>query len=82
MAHEVTSEMPGTVWQIVTMAGNCVDPDHLLLVLESMKLEIPVHSTIHGVVLEVCVSEGDFVREGDVLVRLGDHLPQQPPPIR
>ncbi|CAH2713368.1 Biotin/lipoyl attachment protein [Neobacillus rhizosphaerae] len=65
---EVTATMAGTVLNIFVVAGNTVNPGQEVLMLESMKMEIPIESTTEGVVLEVKVNIGDFVNEGDILI--------------
>ncbi|WP_312469183.1 biotin/lipoyl-containing protein [Neobacillus sp.] len=65
---EITATMAGTVLNIFVVAGNTVNPGQEVLMLESMKMEIPIESTTEGVVLEVKVNIGDFVNEGDILI--------------
>ena len=65
MSHVVMAEMVASVWQIVTKAGDTVAPDDTLVILESMKMEIPVLAEVAGVVKEMAVVEGDVVNEGD-----------------
>lgn len=64
---EVKSEMVGTVWKIVVAVGDSVDADDTLVILESMKMEIPVDTPIGGTVKEIRIKEGDVVQEGDVV---------------
>ena len=64
---EVKSEMVGTVWKIVVAVGDSVDEDDTLVILESMKMEIPVDTPIAGTVKEILIKEGDVVQEGDVV---------------
>jgi acetyl-CoA carboxylase biotin carboxyl carrier protein len=68
MSEQVRAEMVANVFQVAVAPGDSVDAGSVLLVLESMKMEIPVLSESHGVISEVKVSEGDVVQEGDVLV--------------
>ena len=65
---EVRADITATVWQVVVVAGQDVREGDTLVVLESMKMEIPVVSPVAGVVGEVRVGPRDQVREGDVLV--------------
>ncbi|MBM6618560.1 acetyl-CoA carboxylase biotin carboxyl carrier protein subunit [Bacillus suaedaesalsae] len=67
---EITSSMAGTVFNVITEVGQSVTAGQTLLVLESMKMEIPVESTEAGEVVEIKVNIGDFVNEGDILVVL------------
>jgi len=63
-----TSPVVGTVWKILVSVGDAVSEDDDLLILESMKMEIPVEAETAGVVSSVVVAEGDSVAEGDPLV--------------
>ena len=72
MRIKVEAQMAGNVWKVETTAGAVVEEDDVLVVLESMKMEIPVESPIDGRVVEVCVAEGQAIEEGDVLVVLDD----------
>jgi acetyl-CoA carboxylase biotin carboxyl carrier protein len=65
---EITATMAGTVLNVLVEAGQSVTEGQELIVLESMKMEIPVESTYSGEVVEIKVNIGDFVNEGDVLV--------------
>ncbi|MDF3289475.1 MULTISPECIES: biotin/lipoyl-binding carrier protein [Streptomyces] len=67
MAVEIQAEMVANVWQVVAQEGDDVVEGDTVLVLESMKMEIPVLAETAGVVAEVKVAEGDVVQEGDVL---------------
>jgi acetyl-CoA carboxylase biotin carboxyl carrier protein len=72
-AHEsgsvdVRAEMVANVWKVVVTAGSPVRAGDTLVILESMKMEIPVLAEAPGVIAEVHVHEGDVVQEGDVLV--------------
>lgn len=68
---QIKSEMTGTVWKIVVKVGDQVAEDDTLIILESMKMEIPIDATESGVVKEIRVKENDVVKEGDVVVILG-----------
>ena len=70
MATEVCAEMVANVVSIVVAAADEVAAGDTLLVLESMKMEIPVLAESGGTVSEIRVTEGDVVQEGDVLVVL------------
>lgn len=67
MATEVRSEMAGTVWKIVAKAGDEVEEEDPIVILESMKMEIPVESPVDGTVKELKVAEGDSVQEEDLI---------------
>jgi acetyl-CoA carboxylase biotin carboxyl carrier protein len=64
---QIRSEISGTVWKIETKPGEAVETDAPLLILESMKMEIPVLAPRNGHVSEIRVSEGESVTEGQVL---------------
>jgi acetyl-CoA carboxylase biotin carboxyl carrier protein len=68
---EVRAEMVANVWKVVVAAGDSVAGGDTLVILESMKMEIPVLAEEAGTVAEVMVAEGDVVQEGDVLVVVG-----------
>lgn len=65
---EVRAEIAANVWQVKVEAGAVVDEGDELVVLESMKMEIPVTAPTAGTVSEVRVKPEDQVQEGDVLV--------------
>jgi acetyl-CoA carboxylase biotin carboxyl carrier protein len=67
---EVKSEITGTVWQIKSKPGDKVEEGDTLVVIESMKMEIPVITEDGGVVKEILVKEKDPVAEGQVVAIL------------
>ena len=70
MATEVEAQITGKVWKIETRVGAQVEEEDVLLILESMKMEIPVDAPCAGSVVEIRVEEGQSVEEGDVLAVL------------
>jgi biotin carboxyl carrier protein len=62
--------MVANVWKVVVAQGDHVADGDTLVILESMKMEIPVLAESDGVVVALHVSEGDVVQEGDVLAVL------------
>lgn len=70
MSIEVEAQITGKVWKIETSPGDAVEEDDVLLIIESMKMEIPVEAPEAGRVSELRVAEGQSVEEGDVLVVL------------
>lgn len=66
----VTSDITATVWQVRTEVGALVAEGDELVILESMKMEIPVTAPCDGTVTEVRVAPEDRVAEGDVVVVL------------
>ena len=69
---EVKSEITSTVWQVKASPGDKVDSGDVLVVIESMKMEIPVITEDPGVVKEILVKEKDPVAEGQVVAILED----------
>ncbi|MGH3738105.1 MAG: biotin/lipoyl-binding carrier protein [Micromonosporaceae bacterium] len=67
MAEEIRAEMVANVWKVVAAAGDSVDDGDTLVILESMKMEIPVLAESAGVLKELAVNEGDVVQEGDLI---------------
>jgi acetyl-CoA carboxylase biotin carboxyl carrier protein len=65
---EITATMAGTIFNIFVANGDQVVENQVIVMLESMKMEIPIESGIQGVVKELKVNVGDFVNEGDVLI--------------
>lgn len=70
MANEVEAHITGTVWKIEKQVGDEVEEGDILVILESMKMEMPVEAPDAGKVIEIRCSEGQAVDEGDVLVVL------------
>jgi acetyl-CoA carboxylase biotin carboxyl carrier protein len=70
MAHEVRAHITGTVWKIQVALGDKVEEEDELIILESMKMEMPVESPSDGTVKEILVAEGEPVKEGQVLMIL------------
>ncbi|MFS8478735.1 MAG: biotin/lipoyl-binding carrier protein [Micromonosporaceae bacterium] len=67
MAEEIRAEMVANVWKVVASPGDTVAEGDTLVILESMKMEIPVLAEFDGVVKEIAVNEGDVVQEGDLI---------------
>lgn len=63
--------MVANVYEVVALPGQAVEAGATIVILESMKMEIPVQAERAGTVREVLVAVGDVVQEGDVLARLG-----------
>lgn len=70
MEQTVRAEMVASVHSVVVQVGDVVVPGDTLVVLESMKMEIPVVVEAPGTVTEISVAPGDVVSEGDVLAIL------------
>ena len=65
---EVRAEMTANVWQVTATLGQEVEVGDVLMILESMKMEIPVEAPHAGTLSAICVGEKSQVSEGDVLV--------------
>jgi acetyl-CoA carboxylase biotin carboxyl carrier protein len=69
-AIKVATDVAGRVWQVVANAGDALNPDDPIVVIECMKMEIPVMAPRAGKVSRVLVKEGDAVREGQVVAEM------------
>jgi len=69
---EITASMAGNVWKVLVKPGDTVEEGQDVVILESMKMEIPIAADFGGTVVEVKAEEGGFVNEGDVLVVIED----------
>ncbi len=67
---DIPAHITGTVWKIEVAVGDQVDLDDTVVILESMKMEMPVEAEDSGTVTEIRCTEGQSVAEGDVLVVL------------
>jgi acetyl-CoA carboxylase biotin carboxyl carrier protein len=67
---EIVATMAGTVFKVLVKPNDQVQPGQDVIVLESMKMEIPLQADTGGTVAEVKVKEGEFVNEGGVLITL------------
>lgn len=67
---EIEAHITGNVWKIEVAVGDEIEEDDTVVILESMKMEIPVESEDSGKVTEIRCEEGQSVKEGDVLVVL------------
>lgn len=67
---ELKADITGNVWKILKKVGDAVQEEEDVLIMESMKMEIPVGSTEAGVIVEICVAEGQTVENGTVLARV------------
>ncbi len=64
---DIKAEITGKVWQIAAQVGTKVGEEDPIVILEAMKMEIPVLATAQGTVKELRFAEGDTVNEGDVV---------------
>ncbi len=70
MSVEIPAHITGTVWKIEVAVGDEVDDGDTVVILESMKMEMPVEAEDAGKVAEIRCEEGQSVQEGEVLVVL------------
>ena len=71
MSAIVKSEITGKIWKLDASVGQSVGQDEQIVVIESMKMEIPVLSPVDGTVREIRVAEGEDVMEGQVIAVIG-----------
>jgi len=67
MASEVEAQIAGNVWKIERAVGDEVEEEDVILIIESMKMEIPVEAPCDGRICEIRVGEGDAIEEGMIL---------------
>jgi acetyl-CoA carboxylase biotin carboxyl carrier protein len=67
MPTEVEAQIAGNLWKIEKAVGDAVAVDDVIMIIESMKMEIPVEAPVDGRLSEIRVAEGDSIDEGAVL---------------
>ena len=65
--QQLKSEVTGSIWKIETTVGQALEEGHTVLIIESMKMEIPLVAEDGGTLVEILVAEGDAIVEGQVL---------------
>jgi biotin carboxyl carrier protein len=68
---DVRAEMVANVWKVVAAEGDHVDDGDTLVILESMKMELPGLADGPGMITKMHVAEGDVVQEGDLIATIG-----------
>jgi acetyl-CoA carboxylase biotin carboxyl carrier protein len=68
---EVRAEMVANVWKVLVSEGDHVDEGDTLVILESMKMEIPILAEDGGTVTKLHVGEGDVVQEDELIAEIG-----------
>ena len=68
--EQIKAQLTGTVFEISVKEGDAVSTGQTVIILESMKMEIPHEASVDGVVSKTYVAEGDFVEEDQVLIDL------------
>jgi acetyl-CoA carboxylase biotin carboxyl carrier protein len=71
MPTEVEAQIAGNLWKIEKAVGDAVAVDDVLMIIESMKMEIPVEAPCDGRLQEIRVAEGDPIEEGAILAVIG-----------
>jgi acetyl-CoA carboxylase biotin carboxyl carrier protein len=69
MSH-ICSNMAGSVWKILVQVNDQIKEGQDVVILESMKMEIPIVAETKGIVKSIKINEGDFVNDGDELIEL------------
>lgn len=67
---DIKAHITGTVWKIEAAVGDVLDEDDVVMILESMKMEMPIESPADGKILTINVAEGEPVQEGQVVATL------------
>ncbi|MEU6717091.1 biotin/lipoyl-binding carrier protein [Nonomuraea sp. NPDC046802] len=71
MTQRITADLAANVWKVLVAPGDSVEVGDALVILESMKMEIPVEAEVAGTVRTLAVKEGDIVQEGDPIAEVG-----------
>jgi len=67
---QIKAELAGNLWKIVVREGQQIHADETLMIMESMKMEIPVTAPLAGRVTKLHAREGDTVQEGQLLIEV------------
>ena len=67
MASEIEAQIAGNVWKVERQVGDEVEEEDVIMIIESMKMEIPVEAPCEGRISEIRVAEGDSIEEGAIL---------------
>lgn len=67
---QVQASMSGSIWKLQVKEGDMVKSGDVVIILESMKMEIPIEAPKDGKVTKVNIAEGDFVQESDVVIEI------------
>jgi biotin carboxyl carrier protein len=70
--HEIRAEIAANVWRVVAEVGNFVAEGDEIVILESMKMEIPVITDVPGTLYDLFVEEGGSVQEGDLIANIDE----------
>ncbi len=78
MVEQIQAEMVSNVWKIMVAVGDRIGPGDTVVILESMKMEIPVVCESGGVITEIAVHEGEVIQEGDLIAIIDGAQPSEP----
>lgn len=67
---DIKAHITGTVWKIEAKVGETLDEDDVVMILESMKMEMPIEAPADGEITAILVAEGDSVQEGQVVAQI------------
>ncbi len=67
MASQVEAQIAGNVWKVERQVGDEVEEEDVIMIIESMKMEIPVEAPCDGRISEIRVAEGESIEEGAIL---------------
>ena len=67
---DIKAHITGTVWKIEAKVGDTLDEDDVVMILESMKWEMPIEAPADGAITAILVAEGDSVQEGQVVAHI------------
>jgi acetyl-CoA carboxylase biotin carboxyl carrier protein len=70
MPSKIVSNMAGTLLEVTVKVGDNVKVGQEVLILESMKMEVPITSSVAGRVTAIVKSKGDFVNEGETVIEI------------
>ena len=69
---DIKAHITGTVWKIEAKVGDEVEEDEVVIILESMKMEMPIEAPADGTITEILVAENEAVQEGQVVARMDE----------
>lgn len=68
----IKAHITGTVWKITAEVGDDVEEDEIVMILESMKMEMPIEAPSEGTITKFLVAEGDAVQEGQAVAEMDE----------
>ena len=67
---DIKAHITGTVWKVEAQVGDELDEEDVVMILESMKMEMPIEAPVDGVITEILVAPNESVQEGQVVARM------------